>query len=157
MKNKVRWIITLIVGIFLTAAVIGLAIKLDRSTDSERLGAEAYSIGTIDSAGDIDTKSDGYNKSIYTRKAIKVSDISSIEALASDATITYTLHYYTANDKWIKSGVAFDGISSDSELKSVDGLNVRIVITLKETAKDEEFTLTNISKYADQLVVKLKK
>ncbi len=43
MKNKVKWIITLIVGIFLVAAVIGLAIKLDRSTDSERLGSEAYS------------------------------------------------------------------------------------------------------------------
>ena len=147
-SDMIKWILVLIVGIALIGAVIGLAVKLNRSTTDERLGSEAYSIGIIDEDGEID-KSE--KTSIYTRNAIKVDGLT-IE-LAKDAEVTYSLFFYNKKGKFVESK---DYTTTD--FKSADvpegATSVRIVITPTD---DDEITLTEIKGYANQLTVRFKK
>ena len=50
--DRVKWFVTLIVGLALIACVIALFVKLDRQTTTTTIGGEAYSIGTIDETGE---------------------------------------------------------------------------------------------------------
>lgn len=142
MRNKVKWIITLIVGLCLIAAVIGIAVKLDRSTTDERLGSEAYSIGIIDVEGDVDKTE---KTSIYTRNSLDLDGLS-IE-LADDAEITYSLFFYDVKDRFLSEGTELSVAPEGAE-------SVRIVIT---PVDDDEVTLLEVSGYANQLIVKIAK
>lgn len=142
MKNKLKWIITLIVGLCLIAAVIGIAVKLDRSTTDERLGSEAYSIGIIDVEGDVD-KTD--KSSIYTRNSLDLDGLS-IE-LAEDTEVTYSLYFYDAKDRFLSVGTELSAAPEGAEC-------VRIVIT---PVDDDEVSLWEVSGYANQLIVRIAK
>ena len=47
-SDMVKWVVTLLVGLALIAAVVALCVKLDRQTSTTTIGGEAYSVGTID-------------------------------------------------------------------------------------------------------------
>ncbi len=147
-SDMIKWIIVLIVGIALIGAVIGLAVKLDRRTTNERLGSEAYSIGIIDNVGDIDKTA---NTSIYTRNGVAVNGLSIDRA--ENSKITYSLFFYDSKDKFVssKNYTTTDFQSADVPASAK---TVRIVITPTD---DNEVTLTEISGYANQLIVRVEK
>ncbi len=153
MKNKVKWIITLIVGIFLVAAVIGLAIKLDRSTDSERLGSTAYDVGTVltvnsdtKKAGEVDTS---VKTSIYTRELLEASKVTISKA--DDAKISFQVFAYGENKNFL-------GAYDQDQAMSTKYENVKYIrIVITPTVVDENITVFKVPTYANQLVVKLAK
>lgn len=146
MRNKTKWIITIIAGICLLAMVIGLAVSISRSTTETRLGAEAYSVGIINTEdGKINKEEKG---SIYTRDKIKLEDIISIE-LDDDAEIEYLLFFYDEEGKFLSTGTDVDGVDNAK--------TVRIMITPTDDNNDKVSALFELSRYAKQLEVKISK
>lgn len=78
-SDKVKWVITLLVGLLLIGAIIGLFIKLDRQTSTTTIGGEAYSIGLIDDTG----ANENGDTAIYLREAITTDGLTC--KLAKDA------------------------------------------------------------------------
>lgn len=143
--DMIKWIITLLVGLALVGAVIGLAVKLNRQTTTTTLGGEAYSIGTLtDDAGEY-AKGD---TAIYTRKAIKTDGLKVVPD--KDAKITYRLFFYDKDGKFISateaSSAKFNGdIPTGAE-------SVKIMITPTED-EDGKVSLVEVLGYANQLTV----
>lgn len=142
-KELLRWIAVGLVLLALIGAVIGLAVKLNRQTDIQRLGGEAYSIGILDEMGE---KKDG-NTSIYTRRAIAVDGLTC--KLKFNAKIKYKLFFYDEDDAFISST---EDLTADFDGKGIPGNadSVRIMITPLE---DDRVTLTEVLDYAKQLTV----
>lgn len=143
-SDTIKWIVVGVILVALVGAVIGLSIKLSRRTTDERLGAEAYSIGSITEEGEIDKSS---KKSIYTREPIKYADITGITA---NGDIDFSIYYYDKSGKFIEKQDTFTISTGDDGSK----YSCRIVITPKD---DEEITITEVVKYANMLEVRLKK
>ncbi len=141
--DKIKWIIVGIVLVALVAAVIGLGVKLERRTTDERLGSEAYSIGTVTDAGEIDKTS---KTSIYTREPIKYADITEITVYGD---IDYVIAFYDKSGKFIEKCSSFTASDGESSFYSC-----RIIITPKG---DDEITITEVVKYANMLEVRIKK
>ena len=78
-RDKGKWLATLIIGIILTAIVVGLCVQMDRSLTTTRLGAESYSIGCLDSKGEYKAT----RLSIYTREGISLDGLD-IDVAESD-------------------------------------------------------------------------
>lgn len=143
-SDTIKWIVVGVILVALIAAVIGLAVKLNRRTTDERLGAEAYSIGTITDEGEIDKT---VKTSIYTRDLIRYSDITEITVYGD---IDYVIAFYNKSGKFIEKRSTFTVSTGD------DGsfYSCRIIITPKE---DEEVTITEVVKYANMLEVRVNK
>lgn len=143
-SDLIKWIITLLVGLALVGAVIGLAVKLNRQTTTTTLGGEAYSIGTLTAEGEY---AEG-NTSIYTRKAIKTDGLKVVPD--KDAKITYRLFFYDKDGKFISateaSAAKFNGdVPTGAE-------TVKIMITPTED-EDGKVSLVEVLGYANQLTV----
>lgn len=147
MGDKIKWIITLVIGLALICGVTALFIKLDRQTDTTTIGGEAYSIGTIDAAGEYAEGS----TAIYTRKGITTDGLKC--ELKKDAKIKYKLFYYDKDGKFISASADltadFDGSDIPETAKTV-----KVMITPTE---DTEVTVTEVLGYANQLTVTVKK
>lgn len=142
--DTVKWIIIFLLVIGLAGAVVTLFVMLDRQTTVTEIGAEQYIIGTLGEDGE---KADG-DTSIVTRNAFTTDGLK-VE-IADDATVTYTLYFYGADNEFISKTEAlskdFDGsIPENAE-------TAKIVIT--PTADDDgKVDLTEVLGYAGQVTV----
>lgn len=144
-RGKFFSMLMTLVVIALVGAVIGLGIKLDRQTTTNRIGGEAYSIGAIDEKGEVKNS----ELSIYTRDGVTVKGLKC--ELAKDAKIKYQIFYYDKDGKFVSSSAEltadFNGTGIPATAKTA-----KIVITPTED-KDGKVTITEILGYAGQLTV----
>lgn len=144
-RGKFFSILMTLVVIALVGAVIGLGIKLDRQTTTNRIGGEAYSIGAIDEKGEVKNS----ELSIYTRDGVTVKGLNC--ELAKDAKIKYQIFYYDKDGKFVSASAEltadFDGTGIPATAEKA-----KIVITPTDD-KDGKVTITEILGYAGQLTV----
>lgn len=145
-SDTIKWIVVLVVGLLLIAAVIGLAVKLDRRTTDERLTAGAYSIGVIDVEGDVDKS---IHTSIYTRNELSVDGLSI--TISDTSKVKYSLFFYNVKGKFLEKKDYTTNFTSETVPEGAK--TCRIVITPLE---DDEITLSEISEYANDLTVRFK-
>ncbi len=149
-SDKTKWIATGVAGLLLTAAVIGLSVKVASLFPTKEIAGSSYSIGLIDADTGENVEGD---TAIYLRKAVTVDGFKC--EIAKDATIEYTLVFYDENDEWISSyGPLVE--SYDSAKIPEDAASVRIMITPLED-RDGKVTLLEVEDYADQLKVTVNK
>lgn len=140
----VKWVIVFLLIIGLVATTVTLFVKLDRQTTVTEIGAEAYTIATLDDSG---KQTDG-DTSIVTRNAFTTDGLK-VE-IADGATVTYTLYFYGAKDEFISK--------TESLSKDFDGTipenaeTAKIVITPTDD-EDGKVDLTEILGYAGQVTV----
>lgn len=147
-SDMVKWVIIFLISIGLIGAVITLFILLDRQTTVTEIGAEAYTIAALDENGE---QTDG-DTSIVTRSAFTTDGLK-VE-IEDEATVTYTLYFYGAEDEFISKTAAlsedFDGsIPENAE-------TAKIVITPIED-EDGKVELTEVLGYAGQVTVTVNK
>lgn len=146
-RRKQRQLTKILVAVLFLAmvgAIIGMAIKLSRST-SERLGGEAYEIGLIDASGD-EEKGD---TAIRTRKGITVDGLTCTPE--KDAKIKYQLFFYDKNGKFIS---ASSELTADFDKSGIPETAETVKIMITPTAdEDGKVTLIEVLGYADLLVV----
>ena len=144
-RSKFFSIFMTLVVIALVGAVIGLGIKLDRQTTTNRIGGEAYSIGAIDEKGEVKNS----ELSIYTRDGVTVKGLKC--ELAKDAKIKYQIFYYDKDGKFVSSSAeltaGFNGTGIPATAETA-----KIVITPTED-KDGKVSITEVFGYAAQLTV----
>ena len=143
-SDMVKWVIVFLLIIGLVATTVTLFVKLDRQTTVTEIGAEAYTIATLDDSG---KQTDG-DTSIVTRTAFTTDGLK-VE-IADGATVTYTLYFYGAKDEFISK--------TESLSKDFDGTipenaeTAKIVITPTDD-EDGKVDLTEILGYAGQVTV----
>lgn len=147
-SDMVKWVIIFLIAIGLIGAVITLFILLDRQTTVTEIGAEAYTIAALDENGE---QTDG-DTSIVTRSAFTTDGLK-VE-IEDEATVTYTLYFYGAENEFISKTAAlsedFDGsIPENAE-------TAKIVITPIED-EDGKVELTEVLGYAGQVTVTVNK
>ena len=144
-RGKFFSILMTLVVIALVGAVIGLGIKLDRQTTTNRIGGEAYSIGAIDEKGEYKESS----ASIYTKKGVTVDGLKC--ELQDGAKIKYKLFFYDKDGKFVSASSEltsdFNGSGTPATAKTV-----KIVIT-PTADEDGKVSLTEVLGYAGQLNV----
>lgn len=105
--DAVKWVVVFLLVIGLIGAVVTLYVMLDRQTTVTEIGAEAYTIATLDESGE---QTDG-DTSIVTRNAVTTDGLK-VE-IADDATVTYALYFYDADGEFVSKtadlSADFDG------------------------------------------------
>lgn len=144
-RGKFFSILMTLVVIALVGAVIGLGIKLDRQTTTNRIGGEAYSIGAIDEKGEVKNS----ELSIYTRDGVTVKGLKC--ELAKDAKIKYQIFYYDKDGKFVSSSAKLTADFNGTGIPAT-AETAKIVITPTDD-KDGKVTITEILGYAGQLTV----
>lgn len=144
-RSKFFSILMTLVVIALVGAVIGLGIKLDRQTTTNRIGGEAYSIGAIDEKGEVKNS----ELSIYTRDGVTVKGLKC--ELAKDAKIKYQIFYYDKDGKFVSSSAKLTADFNGTGIPAT-AETAKIVITPTDD-KDGKVTITEILGYAGQLTV----
>ncbi len=144
-RSKFFSILMTLVVIALVGAVIGLGIKLDRQTTTNRIGGEAYSIGAIDEKGEVKNS----ELSIYTRDGVTVKGLKC--ELAKDAKIKYQIFYYDKDGKFVSSSAELTADFNGTGIPAT-AETAKIVITPTDD-KDGKVTITEILGYAGQLTV----
>ncbi len=147
-SDKVKWVFVFLIAIGLIGAVITLFILLDRQTTVTEIGPKAYTIAVLDENG---KQTDG-DTSFVTRSAFTTDGLT-VE-IEDEATVTYTLYFYGAEDEFISKTAAlsedFDGSIPDN------AETAKIVITPIED-EDGKVALTEVLGYAGQVTVTVNK
>lgn len=143
--DAVKWVVVFLLVIGLIGAVVTLFVMLDRQTTVTKIGAEAYTIATLDDSGE---QTDG-DTSIVTRNAVTTDGLK--VAIADDATVTYALYFYDADGEFVSKtadlSADFDGSTIPENAESA-----KIVIT-PMADEDGKVTLTEVLGYAAQVTV----
>ena len=155
-KDKVKWIITLVVGILLTLGVIGSIIGINGLKTTEKVNRYDYEVGIINSAtGRIETSD--YN--IY-QKDLELLDGLKID-IKENATVSYKLAYYNEDKEFIsmdETSSKFDfEYSADLETIPEGAVYFRIEITPDFTDGTSKINGLNIRSFTNQLTVVHKK
>jgi hypothetical protein len=144
-SNIILWIIALLVALGLIGAVVTLGVKLNRQTTIDTVGGEAYSIGVIDENGAIDKTAD---TAIYTRKLVTTDGLDF--AYKGDDTVTLTVFYYDADEKFVSS----ESYECSKESNTISATTTpegaeyaRFMITPEED-EDGKVTMTEVLGYA---------
>ncbi len=148
-KKKTKKILSIVAAAVISLALVGsittLFVKLDRQTETERIGGEAYAVGTIDAEG---AYAEG-DTAIYMKKAITTDGLRC--ELEEDAKIEYQLFFYDKDDKFIsateKLTADYDGAATPEGAESV-----KIMIT-PTADEDGKVSLVEVLGYASQLTV----
>lgn len=143
--DAVKWVVVFLLVIGLIGAVVTLFVMLDRQTTVTKIGAEAYTIATLDDSGE---QTDG-DTSIVTRNAFTVDGLK--VAIADDATVTYALYFYDADGEFVSKtadlSADFDGSAIPENAESA-----KIVIT-PTADEDGKVDLTEVIGYANSLTI----
>lgn len=143
--DAVKWVVVFLLVIGLIGAVVTLFVMLDRQTTVTEIGAEAYTIATLDESGE---QTDG-DTSIVTRNAVTTDGLK-VE-IADDATVTYALYFYDADGEFVSKtadlSADFDGSAIPENAESA-----KIVIT-PTADEDGKVDLTEFLGYAGQVTV----
>lgn len=143
--DAIKWVVIFLIAIGLIGAVITLFVMLDRQTTVTEIGAEAYTIATLDDSGE---QTDG-DTSIVTRNAVTTDGLT--VAIADDATVTYALYFYDADGEFVSKtadlSADFDGSAIPENAETA-----KIVIT-PTADEDGKVDLTEVLGYAGQVTV----
>ena len=143
--DAVKWVVVFLLVIGLIGAVVTWFVMLDRQTTVTKIGAEAYTIATLDDSGE---QTDG-DTSIVTRNAVTTDGLK-VE-IADDATVTYALYFYDADGEFVSKTVdlsaGFDGSAIPENAETA-----KIVIT-PTADEDGKVDLTEVLGYAGQVTV----
>lgn len=143
--DAVKWVVVFLLVTGLIGAVVTLFVVLDRQTTVTKIGAEAYTIATLDDSGE---QTDG-DTSIVTRNAVTTDGLK--VAIADDATVTYALYFYDADGEFVSKtadlSADFDGSTIPENAESA-----KIVIT-PTADEDGKVDLTEVLGYAGQVTV----
>ena len=143
--DAVKWVVVFLLVIGLIGAVVTLFVMLDRQTTVTEIGAEAYTIATLDDSGE---QTDG-DTSIVTRNAVTTDGLK-VE-IADDATVTYALYFYDADGEFVSKtadlSADFDGSAIPENAETA-----KIVIT-PTADEDGKVDLTEVLGYAGQVTV----
>ena len=143
--DAVKWIITFLLLLGLTASTVALFVKLDRQTTVTEIGAEAYMIGALDDEG---AKADG-DTSIVTRNAVTTDGLK-VE-IADDADVTYTIYFYGSEDEFISKTAA---LSADFDGSAIpDNAETAKIVITPTADEDGKVDLTEVLGYAGQITV----
>ena len=147
--DAVKWVVVFLLVIGLIGAVVTLFVMLDRQTTVTEIGAEAYTIATLDENGE---QTDG-DTSIVTRNAVSTNGLK--VTIADDATVTYALYFYDADGEFVSKtadlSADFDGSAIPENAESA-----KIVIT-PTADEDGKVDLTEVLGYAGQVTVTVNK
>ena len=147
--DAVKWVVVFLLVIGLIGAVVTLFVMLDRQTTVTEIGAEAYTIATLDDSGE---QTDG-DTSIVTRNAVTTDGLK-VE-IADDATVTYALYFYDADGEFVSKtadlSADFDGSAIPENAETA-----KIVIT-PTADEDGKVDLTEVLGYAGQVTVTVNK
>ena len=143
--DAVKWVVVFLLVIGLIGAVVTLFVMLDRQTTVTEIGAEAYTIATLDDSGE---QTDG-DTSIVTRNAVTTDGLT--VTIADDATVTYALYFYDADGEFVSKtadlSADFDGSAIPENAETA-----KIVIT-PTADEDGKVDLTEVLGYAGQVTV----
>ena len=147
--DAVKWVVVFLLVIGLIGAVVTLFVMLDRQTTVTEIGAEAYTIATLDDSGE---QTDG-DTSIVTRNAVTTDGLK--VAIADDATVTYALYFYDADGEFVSKtadlSADFDGSAIPENAETA-----KIVIT-PTADEDGKVDLTEVLGYAEQVTITVNK
>ena len=146
--DRVKWFVTLIVGLALIACVIALFVKLDRQTTTTTIGGEAYSIGTIDETGEY---AEG-DAAIYLRNGITTDGLKC--EIAEDAKIKYELFFYDKDGEFVSSTGDLTADWAGEIPVGAESVKVMITPTADE---DGKVSIVEVLGYASQLTVTVNK
>lgn len=146
--DAVKWVVVFLLVIGLIGAVITLFVMLDRQTTVTEIGAEAYTIATLDDSGE---QTDG-DTSIVTRDTFTTDGLK-VE-LADEASVTYQLFFYDGEGNFISAtGDLFADF--DGEIPE-NAASAKCEIT--PTADDDgKVDLIEVLGYAGQVTISINK
>lgn len=147
--DAVKWVVVFLLVIGLIGAVVTLFVMLDRQTTVTQIGAEAYTIATLDDSGE---QTDG-DTSIVTRNAVTTDGLK--VAIADDATVTYALYFYDADGEFVSKTA---DLSADFDGSAIPENAETAKIVISPTAdEDGKVDLTEVFGYAGQVTVTVNK
>lgn len=146
--DAVKWVVVFLLVIGLIGAVITLFVMLDRQTTVTEIGAEAYTIATLDDSGE---QTDG-DTSIVTRDTFTTDGLK-VE-LADEASVTYQLFFYDGEGNFI-SATGDLSADFDGEIPE-NAASAKYEIT--PTADDDgKVDLIEVLGYAGQVTISINK
>lgn len=146
--DAVKWVVVFLLVIGLIGAVITLFVMLDRQTTVTEIGAEAYTIATLDDSGE---QTDG-DTSIVTRDTFTTDGLK-VE-LADEASVTYQLFFYDGEGNFI-SATGDLSADFDGEIPE-NAASAKCEIT--PTADDDgKVDLIEVLGYAGQVTISINK
>lgn len=144
--DAVKWVIVFVLLLAAIAAIVMLAVKLNRQTTVERIGAEAYSIGTLDENGAAAES----EASIYTAKGFTVDGLK--VTVADDAEVEYTLYFYDADGEFLS---ATEALSEDFGGTIPETAETAKIVITPTADEDGKVSLTELFGYAGQITVQV--
>ena len=142
--DAAKWVITFLLFLGIIAAVVTLFFQVDRQTTVERIGAESFSIGTLDESG-AGTEEDTaiYTKNAFTTDGLKVE-------MNADAEVTYVLYFYDADDEFIS---ATETLSADFDGEIPEGAEYARVMITPTADEDGKVSFIEVLGYANALTI----
>lgn len=147
-SDMVKWVIIFLIAIGLIGAVITLFVLLDRQTTVTEIGAEVYTIAALDENGE---QTDG-DTSIVTRSAFTTDGLK-VE-IEDEATVTYMLYFYGAEDEFISKTAA---LSEDFDGSIPENAETAKIVITPTADEDGKVDLTEVLGYAGQVTVTVNK
>lgn len=143
--DAVKWVVVFLLVIGLIGAVITLFVMLDRQTTVTEIGAEAYTIATLDESGE---QTDG-DTSIVTRNAVSTDGLK--VTIADDATVTYALYFYDADGEFVSKTA---DLSADFDGSAIpENAETAKIVIIPTADEDGKVDLTEVLGYAGQVTV----
>lgn len=147
--DAVKWVVVFLLVIGLIGAVVTLFVMLDRQTTVTEIGAEAYTIATLDENGE-QTEGDTsiVMRDTFTTDGLKVE-------LADEASVTYQLFFYDGEGNFIS---ATGDLSADFDGSAIpeNAETAKIVIT-PTADEDGKVDLSEVLGYAGQVTITVNK
>lgn len=142
--DAVKWVVVFLLVIGLIGAVFTLFVMLDRQTTVTEIGAEAYTIATLDDSGE---QTDG-DTSIVTRNAFTTDGLK-VE-FEDGAEVTYALYFYDMDGTFISKT---DALSADYDGEIPEGAEYARAVITPTNDGDGKVTLTEVIGYANSLTI----
>ena len=148
-KTNLKWLVTFVMIALLSLATIFAFVKIDKNETTKTLGSNAftYSIGIIAEDGEIKQGT----SSIYMKNLNEVDGLK-VE-LEEDATVTYSIFFYNAEENLVDKKVDLTSNFDSSEIPA-DAEFFRILVT---PINDAEVSIFELNGYVSQLTVTINK
>ena len=146
---NLKWIISLVLIALLSVAMVFAFVKIDKTETTKTIGGNSfnYSVGLLDEEGKYEQGTSSiYMKNFYDVDGLDVD-------LADDATVTYKISFYDADQKFVSMT---DSLSEDFDGSTTpeNAEYFRIMVT---PTNDPEVSWTEIGRYAGMLTVSISK
>ena len=146
--DKIKWLITLIVGLGLVACVIGLTVRLNNNEKTKTLSTFNYEIGLLD---------DATGEELSGTSSIRTKDYVTTDGLTvevkKDANVSYVIYFYDTEKEFLSKT---ETLTADYDGTAIpEGAEyAKIVITPNN---DAEVSWTEINGYQSKLIVTVNK